>query len=135
MIPENYVDDVDRIVRVLNANGYRVTSRQAFDVWSEVSDERAAGWLGLPESDATLIDFCRHHITEYRSSYLGFDAAMKWLLAGHSLRRAKWKPGSLILKMQMGNMDPFVVVVTQASRGPWIPSQCDVFAKDWELLE
>jgi hypothetical protein len=65
-LPEYRLDELDecqRIKKVLIKNGYINTGlRDAMGLWSDYSEEYAAGWLGLPEDDEELFDCIKHHI-------------------------------------------------------------------------
>ena len=59
--------DADRIVRVCAANGLTVTAPEARAAWERYSESMFAGWLYLPDGDATLWGIIR-----------------PWLTAGHT---------------------------------------------------
>lgn len=46
--------DCKRMVQILAERGYAATIEQARDIWSKHSETMAAGWLGLPDDDASL---------------------------------------------------------------------------------
>lgn len=46
--------DVERIQRVLLANGYSSLLEDCGRLWDDHSDDYCAGWLGLPEDDEDL---------------------------------------------------------------------------------
>lgn len=52
---ESYPDDISRIVKVCRDTGYTVSRSMARRIWENHSDNYAAGWLILPESDADLL--------------------------------------------------------------------------------
>ena len=49
-----YPQDVQRIMKVAFVHGVILTAYEASQAWSEHSDDYAAGWLFLPESDEDL---------------------------------------------------------------------------------
>jgi len=48
------MSDCERIVNIALDHRYLLSVSQAEDVWSEVSEMYAAGWLFLPDSDDEL---------------------------------------------------------------------------------
>lgn len=46
--------DVERILRVMTANGYDTDYMTCAFLWDDYSEDYAAGWMGLPESDEDL---------------------------------------------------------------------------------
>ena len=51
-----YPYDVERICDVCAAAGYDITGRTAYRLWQKHSDNYAAGWLMLPESNQDLLE-------------------------------------------------------------------------------
>ena len=49
-----YPNDVWRIQNVAMSHGITLTTEQAEAVWRSYSDDMAAGWMSLPESDEEL---------------------------------------------------------------------------------
>lgn len=62
-----FPDDVDRMLRCLKEAGFTATDDEAVGAWAEYSDDRFAGWLELPESDATLRVILLKHLPSARS--------------------------------------------------------------------
>ena len=54
LLREEFPGDVDRILLCLRDAGFTTTDDEAVGAWAEYSDDNFAGWLQLPESDATL---------------------------------------------------------------------------------
>lgn len=46
--------DITRIVKVCAKHNIKITEAEAEELWSSYSDDYCAGWLGLPNDDATL---------------------------------------------------------------------------------
>jgi hypothetical protein len=55
VVGERYPDDIDRMQRVLIANGCLAARADLEALWGDYSDSFAAGWLFLPESDDELL--------------------------------------------------------------------------------
>lgn len=54
-VPSSYMQDVGRIRKVLSKYGYLTTAAaDAFQIWTNVSESYAAGWMNLPEDDFML---------------------------------------------------------------------------------
>jgi len=53
---DHYPEDVRRIVRVCEQNGFLITYDDAKDIWQSHSEDYAAGWLILPKDDQSLFD-------------------------------------------------------------------------------
>lgn len=51
-----FSDDVERIRRVSNLRGTKISSYEARSIWQIYSDELCATWLVLPESDEKLYE-------------------------------------------------------------------------------
>lgn len=51
-----YTEDILRIVKILNNNGYYATEELAQKIWSDYSEDVCAGWLILPEKDSDLLE-------------------------------------------------------------------------------
>lgn len=51
----NYTEDILRIVRILNNNGYYAIEELAHKIWSDYSKDLCAGWVNLPEKDSDLL--------------------------------------------------------------------------------
>lgn len=50
-----YVDDIQRIIKVFSDRGYEISRDDAMRSWEAYSEyEWAAGWLILPESDESI---------------------------------------------------------------------------------
>jgi len=62
-----FPDDADRILRCLKEAGVTATDDEAVGTWAEYSDENFAGWLALPESDATLREILLKYLPSARS--------------------------------------------------------------------
>ncbi len=54
MAEVRWLDDCQRIQRVLAMHGIGATLEQCESLWEDYSDMSAAGWLGLPGGDDTL---------------------------------------------------------------------------------
>ena len=59
-----YTDDIDRIVKVFSDRGYEISRECAVKSWELVSNQLAAGWLILPESDESLYTEIRNYFEE-----------------------------------------------------------------------
>lgn len=60
-----YVDDIDRIVKVFADRGYEISREDCVLAWESYSElEYAAGWLVLPESDEFLYNEIRDYFEE-----------------------------------------------------------------------
>lgn len=72
-------DDVDRMQRCLKEAGFTATADEAVGAWAEYSDDNFAGWLELPESDATLREILLKYLPSAGSRaawrVIGVDAA------------------------------------------------------------
>lgn len=51
-----HLEDVKRMQRVLQANGYHADLDDCARLWDDYSDMYAAGWLGLPSDDDELLN-------------------------------------------------------------------------------
>jgi hypothetical protein len=57
LFKEHHREDAERLHRVLVAAGHDVSVEGAEVAWMLHSDEEwAAGWMGMPESDADLLE-------------------------------------------------------------------------------
>lgn len=74
---------------------------------------------------------------------MDFSAALKLAKAGRKITRSGWNGKGLFVMAQfpdenskMGN--PYLYIDATALGGecnPWVPSQTDVFAEDWEAVD
>jgi hypothetical protein len=60
--PIRHEGDVAIIVRIIKKNGYDISPYDAQMAWEDYSDSMAAGWMGLPESDAEVWDSIRPYL-------------------------------------------------------------------------
>ena len=71
----------------------------------------------------------------------GTGWAVSQLKAGHGVRRAGWNGKGMWLKLQKPDesskmTEPFVYMYTaQGGLIPWLCSQADLLAEDWELAD
>lgn len=73
---------------------------------------------------------------------MNFESALSELKAGRTVARQGWNGKGLTVKAQfpdenskMGN--PYLYIDASALGGklnPWVPSQTDLFAEDWEVV-
>ena len=61
-----YIDDIDRIVKVFADREYEISREDAVRSWELVSNQLAAGWLILPESDESLYNEIRDYFEELK---------------------------------------------------------------------
>ncbi len=59
--------DVDRMLLCLKEVGLTTTDDEAVGAWAAYSDDNYAGWLVLPESDATLREILLRYLPSARS--------------------------------------------------------------------
>lgn len=76
----------------------------------------------------------------------GFELALEHLKHGHPVRRAGWNGSGLTVKAQFPDEHskmtlPYLYIeyphdakTTPGARCPWLASQTDLMAEDWELL-
>lgn len=74
---------------------------------------------------------------------MDFSAALLMLKSGEAVTRKGWNGKGLLVQAQypddhskMGN--PYLYIDARAlggERNPWVPSQTDLFAEDWELTD
>lgn len=74
---------------------------------------------------------------------MDFSKALEYLKKGNGLTRLGWNGKGLFVMAQfpdehskMGN--PYLYIDAKALGGecnPWVPSQTDLFAEDWELVK
>lgn len=57
-----FLEDVERIQKVLDDNGYDSNLSDCADLWEQYSDESAAGWLSLPDDDTELFRIIEFYI-------------------------------------------------------------------------
>ena len=68
LIPEDFpfetyrVFDCKRIQAALLEYGYEPTLDECHEIWREVSETYAAGWLGLPNTSSEIYTMCYSHI-------------------------------------------------------------------------
>lgn len=96
--------------------------------------------IGEPES-GTLA----HRIWSHREPR-GFDTALMMLRAGLGVRRSGWNGSGLTVRMQVPDENskmtlPYLYIeypatsrVTPGARCPWVASQTDLMALDWEMV-
>lgn len=69
--PEDYQhrhkDDVERLQRVLLANGYYSELQSCADIWQNYSDDYEAGWMGMPNDDDELWGIVEWRVSEAAS--------------------------------------------------------------------
>lgn len=77
----------------------------------------------------------------------GFDIALQKLRDGYGVRRSGWNGAGLTVRMQVPDEHskmtlPYLYIeypadhrVTPGARCPWLASQTDILAQDWELVE
>lgn len=56
---DDFPEDTDRIVRVMNERGFECPRDMALAIWKHESEASCAGWLGLPKSDDDLFAYLR----------------------------------------------------------------------------
>ena len=56
--------DVERLQRVMLANGYDADLQSAAGIWEEYSDDYAAGWMGMPDDDNELWQIIQLRVEE-----------------------------------------------------------------------
>lgn len=74
---------------------------------------------------------------------MNFSKALEAARDGSSIQRAGWNGNGLLVRAQfpdehskMGN--PYLYIDARAlggERNPWVPSQTDLFAEDWSVVE
>ncbi|WP_197386303.1 AbrB/MazE/SpoVT family DNA-binding domain-containing protein [Ralstonia pseudosolanacearum] len=64
---EEFPHDVDRMLLCLKEAGLTTTDDEAVGAWAEYSDDNYAGWLELPESNATLREILLRYLPSARS--------------------------------------------------------------------
>ena len=71
---------------------------------------------------------------------MDFSNALKALKAGHQVARSGWNGKGMWLKLQVPDAHsmmtlPYIYMYTaQGDLVPWLASQTDVLAEDWELV-
>ena len=75
---------------------------------------------------------------------MDFSQALKSVKAGAAIRRAWWNGSGLSVKMAAqdeGSMLPFLFIeypltakTTPGAKCPWVPSQTDLMADDWDAV-
>lgn len=65
LIRYDHLDEAVRLQRAMSVRGYIITLREAEAIWMDYSDDYAAGWMGMPESDhdlfATALPYLASH--------------------------------------------------------------------------
>jgi predicted solute-binding protein len=61
-----FIEDVERIQKLMVSKGYYSTLKMSANMWEEYSDTYCAGWLGLPESDEELFNILKYYYTNSR---------------------------------------------------------------------
>ena len=68
---------------------------------------------------------------------MNFSKALDYLFLGNRIRRQKWKEGRFCEAINSNTHEitvPQIVMTTpENERGVYTPSQCEIFALDWEL--
>lgn len=59
-------DDVVRVIDVARNNGYDIDYFTASEIWGTHSDDYAASWLGLPDTDKELFGIIEKIIVDKR---------------------------------------------------------------------
>lgn len=54
--PPRYLDDCQRIQKILLAKGYEVSLHECEDMWESHSESYCAGWLILPDDDNEILE-------------------------------------------------------------------------------
>lgn len=57
-----WLEDVERIQKVLLENGYSSPLSDCSGLWNDYSGSMCAGWLGLPEDDKDLWEILKDFI-------------------------------------------------------------------------
>jgi len=57
-----HTSDVERIKKVLLANGYDSTLEDCSNLWDDYSYSLAAGWINLPDDDDELFRIISYYI-------------------------------------------------------------------------
>lgn len=71
----------------------------------------------------------------------GFDKAIQLLKEGAKLQRTGWNGKGQFLELQRPDENskmtlPYIYITTvQGDRVPWLASQTDMLAEDWEVVE
>ena len=88
-------------------------------------------------------DPCKFVIKEYRAPRYNFSQAFQFAKEGAVIARDGWNGNGLTVQAQfpdehskMGN--PYLYIDASALGGkanPWVPSQTDLFADDWYVVE
>lgn len=112
-------------------------------------DDRAICFDGNPK---TLLDKIKSFEPWYEREYLSMDfgKALYALKAGHKVRRRGWNGKGIYLELQVPDEHskmtlPYIYIVTtqlvtdnpEAPKGvvPWLASQTDMLAEDWEVFD
>ena len=77
---------------------------------------------------------------------MNFSEALEWLKAGEQVYREAWNAEGIVVQLQQPDphskmINPYLYVDTTEStsktktRVPWLPSQTDILAEDWSMVE
>lgn len=75
--------------------------------------------------------------------FMNFSQALKEAKNGNGVAREDWNGKGLIVRAQFpdegsANTFPYLYIDAAAlggGRGPWVPSQTDLFGEDWRIVE
>jgi len=65
--------DCRRIVNVMEEQGYIITMKEAWDIWSAYSMDMDAGWIGITETDENLFKTVVHACENLKGFRMNFD--------------------------------------------------------------
>ncbi len=80
-------------------------------------------------------------VANYPSKTINFSKALDALKVGKRVRRLSWDKNGNWIELQSPNKTnpmtrPFLFIATiTRDRAPWIPTQDDLLASDWTVLE
>nr|KEH99867.1 hypothetical protein Z952_p0199 [Clostridium botulinum C/D str. BKT75002]KEI05346.1 hypothetical protein Z954_0200 [Clostridium botulinum C/D str. BKT2873] len=68
---------------------------------------------------------------------MDFTKALELIKIGDKLARIDWRgTGMYVTVCNTPDFQPFVYIKTsEGTTVPWLPSQTDLFAKDWEIFK
>lgn len=88
-----------------------------------------------------------YRVAEGPNQYLTFGDALHFLKLGHKLQRRGWNGKGLTIKLQRPDefskmtlpylfmSYPSDAINTPGARVPWLASQTDMLAEDWQIVE
>ncbi|HFU2857253.1 TPA: DUF2829 domain-containing protein [Enterobacter cloacae] len=115
--------------------------------WMAVHSPREGWWVTQKESGVLGVETPQRMISKYHQLQgLHFGGALAALRAGCKIRRKGWNGGGLWLELQQPDEHskmtlPYIFLnypddakTTPGARVPWVPSQTDLLATDWEIV-